>query len=1260
MRFITTKLLTLCALFCMALGAVAQTTPLPYKNGFEVDAENLQWHFVGNDASATNKWVVGQAVKQAGLKSLYVSPDGDAKGYNDNTAQIVTMAYRSFDLPAGGTYSFFMDYRHQGVSSSDSLFVCWVDDPTIAIPTTTGGALPSWVRAKAKVVDQALYSNQRNLSFSVCGGAGRLVIVWKKGNASPTNTIKNNEIYIDNIQINKNLDYTYFTGFDDNEETAGWTLYSDYSNTNKWIYGNAINLTNSRSLYVSHNGKDYTYDGTKPGIVSAVKEFTLPAGEYYNIEFDYLVGGDNQDYMYVVWVDNVLDTTFDGWNTNASSFIDPIIQNSAKPTPNFKYKSTPTWTHAAFQVEGKGYPVKLAFVWINNNQKATTPSAVVDNLSIKKGIKNVGGAVILPAECATPNITEVLSTGGGLKITWDDDHTSTYELAYRNTYDTIGGLFQTVMGVRSPYSLEGLQKGAYTVFLRKFCPNSRQLCGVTLNDTSAWAVNTQNVVLTGDGCINYGDLKNTQTVTCTYGTWDGTATNQAFQNIGIQTGRHTLVTKPTYDPRTIDPANDNPGLFTIPYGELASVKLGNEDTGSQCEGLIYNLHVDPSYVLLVMRYAVVLEDPDHPQAQQPRFKLELLNSAGTVINPDCGSLNFISGYSTTGWHKVGSVWWKEWSTIGLNLEDYANQDIKIRVSTWDCSQGAHFGYAYFMLDCASKQFEGFSCSSETIDTIYAPEGFAYCWYKKYKPDGTLAYREDASLSEINCISNERGFAPTSIADTATYVCKVMLKTEQGIQDQCYFNISAQLAPRLPEAKNAYKSVPKNCINYVQLSDSSVVHVGTATSGVVEQPTGRKWIIRENNERGRVFAVKYEKDPLIEFPSEGGTYHVTLISILDGTGLCNDTIKFSMNVPRIGTVTKNQKVTTCRENVPYTWRGKRLSTDGVYRDTVLIQATGCDSIFVLDFKVADKIEIEERDTICDGDVKNWEGEALSTTGTYTKTYPSQVGCDSTMIMHLQVNPVMRMSVKPFGNPICADDPNFTMHYANAGGSEPTKYTLTFKSGSAFAQSDGEYTPDAANQIVVPIPVDIRPDKYTVNIKFEDNKYGCPGTTLDIPFVVDYKSATIEQNWNDVIAVLNNKYNGGYSLNKYQWYKNGEPIAGETKSYLYVSSGLEVGAKYNVELTRVGEDYAIFTCPIEAKPYTANATPSIVGGASPVRVYDISEGANVYIYSVTGMLVSQQRITPDSPEYIAPQASGIYIVKFVMDSGITRNMKIVVAQ
>ena len=295
-------------------------------------------------------------------------------------------------------------------------------------------------------------------------------------------------------------------------------------------------------------------------------------------------------------------------------------------------------------------------------------------------------------------------------MSWDDDGTSTYEIAYRNVYDTLDGIFQTVNNVRSPYTINYLGKGSYSVFVRKVCMGSYTQCGVTVNDTSAWATKHQLVVLTGQGCINYGDITNPQVATASIGTWSVPATNQAFsQELNPESiaseGRHKVITTMEYDPRTVTNESSDtilPGLLTIPYGELATVKLGNEINGAQCEGLVYKLNVSPEHALLVMRYAVVLENPIHDPSEQPRFRLEILDHANNLISPTCGNIEFIPGTNTQNWHKITgggtTIEWKDWSTIGLNLSQYTGQEIKIRLSTWDCSLGGHYGYAYL---CAS-------------------------------------------------------------------------------------------------------------------------------------------------------------------------------------------------------------------------------------------------------------------------------------------------------------------------------------------------------------------------------------------------------------------------------------------------------------------------------------------------------------------------------------------------------------------------------
>ena len=87
----------------------------------------------------------------------------------------------------------------------------------------------------------------------------------------------------------------------------GWTLHNTPefgSVVNKWVIGSSVSMSNQNSLYISKDNSNFSYDGSAEGIVSAVKDFTLPAGEWFNIEFDFICGGDAQDYMHVAWLDS--------------------------------------------------------------------------------------------------------------------------------------------------------------------------------------------------------------------------------------------------------------------------------------------------------------------------------------------------------------------------------------------------------------------------------------------------------------------------------------------------------------------------------------------------------------------------------------------------------------------------------------------------------------------------------------------------------------------------------------------------------------------------------------------------------------------------------------------------------------------------------------------------------------------------------------------------------------------------------------------
>jgi hypothetical protein len=154
---------------------------------------------------------------------------------------------------------------------------------------------------------------------------------------------------------------------------------------------------------------------------------------------------------------------------------------------------------------------------------------------------------------------------------------------------------------------------------------------------------------------------------------------------------------------------------------------------------------------------------------------------------------------------------------------------------------------------------------------------------------------------------------------------------------------------------------------------------------------------------------------------------------------------------------------------------------------------------------------------------------------------------------------------------------------------------------------------------------------------------------------YPSFVLEQRWNDVIAVLTHDYNGGYDFTAFQWYKNGQALAGETRHYLHQE--LEAGAEYSALLTdRNGMQ--LMSCPLVAEEREdISLYPTVVQDAQRVccRVY---ERAKVYIYDATGVMISQIEVPVGDSYLHLPSVVGVYMVKVITESNQERGVKIVV--
>jgi gliding motility-associated-like protein len=127
----------------------------------------------------------------------------------------------------------------------------------------------------------------------------------------------------------------------------------------------------------------------------------------------------------------------------------------------------------------------------------------------------------------------------------------------------------------------------------------------------------------------------------------------------------------------------------------------------------------------------------------------------------------------------------------------------------------------------------------------------------------------------------------------------------------------------------------------------------------------------------------------------GSYFDTLSSNTN----CDSIIHTILTV--IATTTKNISVTIC-DGESFSIGIHTYNTTGNFRDT-LKNSFGCDSIISLNLTVRPPILNNLSRSICNGKTYIFGSDTLSTSGTYQKTFTSQNGCDSLVVLQLKVNP-----------------------------------------------------------------------------------------------------------------------------------------------------------------------------------------------------------------------------------------------------------------
>ena len=172
----------------------------------------------------------------------------------------------------------------------------------------------------------------------------------------------------------------------------------------------------------------------------------------------------------------------------------------------------------------------------------------------------------------------------------------------------------------------------------------------------------------------------------------------------------------------------NQNLSTVaPGGGAFSLRIGDENGGKDAQKAVLKFTVTPDIAFFLLQYAVVLEDPNHEDFEQPRFEVRIFNAAGQLL--PCGEYKVRASGSISGFENCGNWRVLPWTTVGFELSSYIGEDIQIELLTTDCSKGAHGGYAYFDASCQPLRIElNNYCPGDQVAILSVTEGFdEYLW-----------------------------------------------------------------------------------------------------------------------------------------------------------------------------------------------------------------------------------------------------------------------------------------------------------------------------------------------------------------------------------------------------------------------------------------------------------------------------------------------------------------------------------------------------
>ena len=132
------------------------------------------------------------------------------------------------------------------------------------------------------------------------------------------------------------------------------------------------------------------------------------------------------------------------------------------------------------------------------------------------------------------------------------------------------------------------------------------------------------------------------------------------------------------------------------------------------------------------------------------------------------------------------------------------------------------------------------------------------------------------------------------------------------------------------------------------------------------------------------------------------YYVDTLATIYG---CDSIVTLDLTVHPTYDITLDEQI--C-DGTSFDFNGDMLTTSGVYTQ-MLSTSYGCDSMVTINLTVLEILRTDLTDSICDGESLDFNGQIVTTSGIYTHTTTSSIGCDSVITIDLTVLTIKHRNV-----------------------------------------------------------------------------------------------------------------------------------------------------------------------------------------------------------------------------------------------------------